>query len=273
MSQQWTRIESRQNQRLKELVRLVEQRKARQASGRFVVEGAFEIRQALAAGIAIEELYVLESRQSEGGVQTIVQGCARWPQLRLFDVAGPAFEKISQRQGPDGVLAVATAPALALESLQLPENPLLLVVEKVEKPGNLGALIRSAEAAGADALICCDPVADLYNPHVIRNSRGLVFHLPAVVAAQEQVAAFLQERKIAIVATTPEATLAHWDCDLRAAVAIFAGAEHEGLSDYWLQRAQKKVRIPMAGNADSLNVNVASALVLFEALRQRGSRG
>lgn len=269
MSSEPLRIESRQNQRLKDLARLVEQRKGRMQAKRFVVEGAFEINQLLASGWPIDELYLCDSTTSAEAKERVAQVCERWPQVKVFEVAAHAFEKVSQRQGGGTLIAVAPMREQTLEALQLPASALLLVVERVEKPGNLGALIRSAEAAGADALICCDPVADLYNPHVIRNSRGLVFHLPAAVAEREQVAAFLQQRGIGIVATTPEASLAHWDCDLRGAVAVFAGAEHEGLSDYWLQKAQHKVRIPMAGEADSLNVNVASALVLFEALRQR----
>lgn len=263
------RIESRQNPRLKELVKLVEQRKARQASGKFVVEGAFEVGQALKAGVRFEEFYVCDDArraEREAVLAAVRRAC---PAVRVFEVADIAFEKISQRQGADALLGVASVVERTLDALEMPENPLLLIVEKVEKPGNLGALIRSAEAAGADALICCDPVTDLYNPHVIRNSRGLVFHLPAVVAQREQVADFLRARGIRAVATTPDTPLEHWDCDLRGAVAILAGAEHEGLSDFWLEHAGSKVKIPMAGNADSLNVNVASALVLFEALRQR----
>lgn len=269
MDREPLRIESRQNQRLKELVKLVEQRKARAQQQAFVVEGAFEIAQLLKAGMDVAELYVCDDDRRHEREALVRQVRGASPQVKVFEVAAPAFEKVSQREGWDGVLAVAPLRERTLEVLHLPEHPLLLVVEKVEKPGNLGALIRSAEAAGAHALICCDPVTDLYNPHVIRNSRGLVFHLPVAVAEREAVAEFLAQRSIRIVATTPDTPLAHWDCDLRQGVAIFAGAEHEGLSDYWLSRATDKVRIPMAGQADSLNVNVASALVLFEALRQR----
>lgn len=269
MSREPLRIESRQNQRLKDLVKLVEQRKARVQQQAFVVEGAFEIGQLLRAGLPVAELYVCDDDRRAEREALVRQVCAAAPQVKVFEVSAAAFEKVSQRQGPDGLLAVAPIREQALDALQLPEHPLLLVVENVEKPGNLGALIRSAEAAGANALICCDPVADIYNPHVIRNSRGLVFHLPCVAATREETSAFLQQRGVGIVATTPDTQLAHWDCDLRGAVAVFAGAEHAGLSDYWLERAQHKVRIPMAGQADSLNVNVASALVLFEALRQR----
>lgn len=269
MSREPVRIESRQNQRLKELVKLVEQRKARVQQGAFVVEGSFEVSQLLRAKVPVSELYVCDDARRAEREDLVRQVCTQWPQAQVFEVAAQAFEKVSQRQGADALLVVCPFVERTLQSFALPEKPLLLVVEKVEKPGNLGALIRSAEAAGADALICCDPVTDLYNPHVIRNSRGLVFHLPSVVATREETDAFLRERKISIVATTPDTELAHWDCDLREGVAIFAGAEHDGLSDFWLSRAAHKVRIPMGGQADSLNVNVASALVLFEAVRQR----
>lgn len=263
------RIESRQNPRVKNLVKLQKARE-RAAQGVCLVEGELELARALASGVKVRELFVCpEHWRDEAAAQRIIADVEK-AQGKVLETTREVFAKISQREGPDGLLGVADFQTVTLASLRLPDNPLLVVVEKIEKPGNLGALIRTAEAAGADALIACDPVTDFANPQVIRNSRGLVFSLPCVAADFDAVATFLKAQNIQTVATTPDTELAHWDAKLTGPIAILAGAEHDGLSADWLSRADIKVKIPMAGQADSLNVNVASAIVLFEALRQRG---
>jgi len=156
-----------------------------------------------------------------------------------------------------------------LAELTLSTAPLLLVVESVEKPGNLGALLRSADAAGVDAVIVCNPVTDVFNPQVVRNSQGALFSVRVAVAAPEAAREFLRNNKIAIIATSPDAQPAYWDLDLRAPTAIVVGGEKDGLTPFWLEAATARARIPMAGQADSLNVAAAATLVLFEAVRQR----
>jgi len=262
------RIESRQNPRVKNLVKLRSSRE-RAAQGCFLIEGELEMTRALTAGVTVVEVYVCPSHWRDEATASTITAQAEKQCAIIHEVTPEVFARISLREGPDGLLAVASCPQDTLARLDLPENPLVVVVEKIEKPGNLGALIRTAEAAGADAVIACDAVTDFLNPQVIRNSRGLVFTLPCVAASREEIDAFLQQNRLSVAATTPAANLDHWDADLRGPLAILAGAEHDGLSEYWLSRADRKLRIPMAGSADSLNVNVATAVVLFEALRQR----
>ncbi len=237
--------------------------------GAFLVEGELELTRAVRADTSLNELYLCPELWRDADAANAIIASAEKQQAKIFDVTRDAFAKISLREGPDGLLGVASMRNTALSELHLPEAPLIVIVEQIEKPGNLGALIRSAEAVGANALIACDPVTDFCNPQVIRNSRGLVFSLPCVSTTQTELDAWLLERGVQVAATTPDASLAHWDCDLTGPVAVLAGAEHAGLSDFWLQRAELKLRIPMHGVADSLNVNTATAIVLFEALRQR----
>jgi len=262
------RIESRQNPRVKNLVKL-RQARERAAQGRFLIEGEFELSRAQMSGVALEELFVCPDHWRDEAAANAIILAAEKQRARVTELTAEVFAKASLRDGPDGLIGVARLTERSLDELALPGDPLIVVVEGVEKPGNLGALIRTAEGAGAHALIACDTVTDFSNPHVIRNSRGLAFSLPCAAAGREAVADFLRERSIRAVATTPEADSAHWDADLRGPLAILAGAEHEGLSDFWLERADLTVRIPMTGMADSLNVHAASAVVLFEALRQR----
>ncbi|MEO0794119.1 MAG: RNA methyltransferase [Verrucomicrobiota bacterium] len=262
------RIESRQNPRIKSLVRLKNARD-RTTQGRFIVEGELEVARAFAAERIIPELFLCPDHWRDGDrVETIISQ-ARLQHTKITELPPEVFAKVSLREGADGVLAVASHKPLLMKSLKLPDEPLLVIVEKIEKPGNLGALIRTAEAAGAHALIACDAVADFENPQVIRNSRGLVFSLPCVHSDREQLESFLEEKGIRTIATTPHTELEYWDAPMAGPLAVLAGAEHDGLSDYWLERASAKVRIPMEGSADSLNVNIATAVVLFEALRQR----
>ena len=185
-----------------------------------------------------------------------------------------AFAKVAYREHPDGLLAVApqwkrTLADLALADPSAGRAPFLLVVEAIEKPGNLGTILRSADAAGCDAVIVCDPVTDIFNPNVVRASTGVLFSMPLVVEESARVFAWLRENQIRMVATTPAAESLYTDADLRGPLAVIMGSEQYGLSEFWLQHADLPVRIPMAGQADSLNVAMATIVTLFEAVRQR----
>ncbi|HTO02514.1 MAG TPA: RNA methyltransferase, partial [Opitutus sp.] len=194
---------------------------------------------------------------------------------QLFELTKDAFAKVAYRERPDGLLAVAPQwrRSLAdLEAARSPEStkpPFLLVVEAIEKPGNLGTILRSADAAGCDAVIVCDPVTDIFNPNVVRASTGVLFAVPLVVEESANVLHWLKEKAIRTVATTPAAEKLYTDTDLRGPLAIVMGSEQYGLSEFWLKHCDQPVRIPMAGQADSLNVAMATIITLFEAVRQR----
>jgi len=182
------------------------------------------------------------------------------------------FEKISYRDNPDGWLAVFPTPKVSLEDLRLGLSPLLIVAESVEKPGNLGAILRTADAARADALIVCDPRTDIYNPNVVRASRGTLFTVPTVEADSAGTLSFLRRNGIRILAATPQAVSLYTDQDLRGPLAVVVGTEDRGLTGLWLDEADIQVRIPMLGKVNSLNVSIATALIVYEAVRQRGTK-
>jgi TrmH family RNA methyltransferase len=260
-------IQSRQNPRVQNLAKLND-RAHRVAQGRFLVEGHREIERALARAGTIEEIYFCPEHFRPGQGEALLEKAAM-AGVPLCRLAPSAFEKASLREGPDGLLGVAKAWRLGLGDLVLSAAPLVLVVERVEKPGNLGALLRSADAAGADAVLVCDAATDLFNPRVVRNSQGTLFSLPVAVAEPAEALAFLRANKLTVVATTPETEKAYWDTDLGGPAAVIVGGEKDGLTKFWLDAADQRVRIPMRGRADSLNVAAAAALVLYEACRQR----
>ena len=278
-------ITSRQNPRIKELVKLRD-RGPRDEAGLFLVEGYREIRRALEKGVALAELY-FSPGWFLGENENALIGQAEAAGARLFEVSKEAFEKVAYRERPDGLLAVVPQWKTTLEGVMPSKvrsatdrtllgmtpsgasDPFLLVVEAIEKPGNLGTILRSADAAGCDAVIVCDPVTDLFNPNVVRASTGVLFSVPCVVAEGPEVLSWLRENGIRTVATTPAASTVHSDADLRGPLAIVMGSEQYGLSEFWLKNADLAVRIPMAGQADSLNVAMATIVTLFEAVRQR----
>jgi TrmH family RNA methyltransferase len=261
-------ITSLQNPRLKRLVRLRD-RRPRDEERAFLVEGYRELRRALEKKVRIDELYV--SRDwFLGSNEPALMAEAEAAGARLFELSKEAFAKVAYRERPDGLLGVAPQWSRTLADVPLPEVPFILVVEAIEKPGNLGTILRSADAAGCDAVIVCDPVTDLFNPNVVRASTGVLFSVPCVVEESARVLDWLRSRGIRTVATTPAARDLYTDCDLRGPIAIIMGSEQYGLSDFWLKHADLPVRIPMAGQADSLNVAMAALITLFEAVRQRG---
>jgi TrmH family RNA methyltransferase len=235
----------------------------------FLVEGYREIRRALEKGVRPQELYFAPDWfLGENEPALIAQAQAAG--AMLFELTKEAFAKVAYRERPDGLLAVAPQWKRQLTELVLPPTPFLLVVEAIEKPGNLGTILRSADAAGCHAVIVCDPVTDIFNPNVVRASTGVLFSVPLVVETSERVHAWLRAQGIRSVATTPAAKELYTATDLRGPLAVIMGSEQYGLSDFWLKHADLPVSIPMAGQADSLNVAMATIITLFEAVRQRG---
>ena len=268
-------ITSLQNPRVKQLVKLRD-RRPRDEAGVFLVEGYRQIRRALEKSVTLTELYICpEWYLGDQGNEPALIEQARAAGAKVFQLTKDAFAKVAYRERPDGLLAVAPQWRKTLADLGalLKPEPFLLVVEAIEKPGNLGTILRSADAAGVDALIVCDPVTDLFNPNVVRASTGVLFSVPVIIAASGEVRVWLRERRIRAVATTPSATDLYTDTDLRGPLAIVMGSEQYGLSDFWLREADARVLIPMAGQADSLNVAMATIITLFEAVRQRSAKG
>lgn len=263
-------ITSLQNPRVKQLVKLRDRRPRDQAQ-QFLVEGYRQIRRALDQGFTPVELYFCpEWYPGDHGNEDRLIADAVAAGTPVLQLSQPAFAKVAYRERPDGLLAVLPQWRRELDELTWSNDPLLLVVEAIEKPGNLGTILRSADAAGVDGLIVCDPVTDLFNPNVVRASTGVLFSVPVVIAESEAVRAWLSRRGIRTVATTPSAVGLHTEANLTGPLAIVMGSEQYGLSAAWLAEADETVRIPMAGQADSLNVAMATIITLFEAVRQRG---
>jgi RNA methyltransferase, TrmH family len=193
--------------------------------------------------------------------------------VELIACTPPVFEKMAYRERPEGLLAVGPQVRRTLGDLALPPHALVIVAEAIEKPGNLGTILRSADAAGVRAVIVCDRCTDLHNPNVVRASTGMIFSVPVVETTGAEALAFLRARGFSILAATPHTDKLHTDVDLTGDVALVMGTEQYGLSDTWMQAADLRVRIPMLGQADSLNVAAATTILLFEAVRQRVAAG
>lgn len=261
------KITSLQNPRVKQLVRLRE-RRDRDEAGLFLVEGYREVRRAMEKGIRFKEVY-FSPAWFLGENEPALLEQARASGAQLLELSKEAFAKVAYRERPDGLLAVAPQWRRTLADLALGPAPFLLVCESIEKPGNLGTILRSADAAGCDAVIVCDAVTDIFNPNVVRASTGVLFSVPVVVAESTEVHAWLKARGIRTAATTPHTDTLYTRTDLRGPLAVVMGSEQYGLSEFWMQGADVLVRIPMAGQADSLNVAMATIITLFEAVRQR----
>lgn len=260
-------ITSLQNPRVKNLVKLRD-RRARDQQGVFIAEGYRAISRSLEKSVTPQEVYFCPEcflGENENALLKQAQAAG----ARLYQLSKHAFEKVAYRDRPEGLLAVIEQWSHSLDSLQLSEPPFLLVVEAIEKPGNLGTILRSADAAGIDAVICCDSVTDLFNPNVVRSSTGVLFSMPTVSASGDEVISWIRSKNIRSVATTPHTEVLHYDANLTGPLAIIMGSEQFGLSEKWLSACDQKVRIPMAGQADSLNVAMATLVTLFEAVRQR----
>jgi TrmH family RNA methyltransferase len=262
-------ITSPANPRIKDLARA---RRRRHRSGT-LVDGFAELRLAVAAGARPLSVYFCPALADDrtGAHLDLLQRCAG-AGAELIHVTAPVFEKITYRQSPDGWLAVLPAVATGLDRIALRPDALVLVCESVEKPGNLGAILRTADAAGLDAVIAAGPVTDWGNPNLVRASKGALFTVPVAEGSAVEVLDWLRARALRVVATTPDAPRPYSAADLTGATAIVVGSEQDGLSKIWLAGAAETVRIPMAGRVDSLNVATSAAILIYEAVRQRDQR-
>jgi RNA methyltransferase, TrmH family len=259
-------ITSPANPRIKQLVAL-RRRRGREQSDVTLVEGLAEIELALASSVRPRAIYYCPALATAESLRLADQAAQRGAEV--IQVSRPVFEKISYREGPDGWLAVVPAISASLDRLQPGPRPLILVCAGLEKPGNLGAILRTADAAGVAAVIAADAVTDWGNPNVVRASKGTVFSVPVASAPTAEVLDWLTARRLQVVAATPDATQLITEADLTGPTAVAVGAEQTGLSQEWLRRADVRVRIPMFGKADSLNVSTSAAIILYEAVRQR----
>lgn len=263
-------ITSAQNPKIKELLALQEKSKLRRSEGMFVVEGRRELGHCLDAGFVPKTLFICGEILTEEELNDLLgKAESRNPKVGVVQVPYELYGKIAYRGGTEGVIAEVEFRDRTLESLTLSRNPLVIVLESVEKPGNLGAVLRSADAAGADAVIICDPLTDLYNPNLIRASIGAVFSRQVAVATSEETIAWLKSKHIQILTAQLQDSSLYYDTDMKKPTAIVMGTESTGLTDLWREVADAHIRIPMLGDLDSLNVSVSAAILLFEALRQR----
>ena len=257
-------ITSTQNPKVKSLLSL-EKPRERKKQGLFIIEGKKEIRMALDADYKIGNLFFCEDIIRIEELNEL-----RASDKLLIPVSKEVFEKIAVREHSGGVLAVAEQKTHRLDQIKLSKNPLLLILESVEKPGNLGAILRTADAAGVDAVIISDPQTDFYNPNVIRSSIGCVFTMQLASASSDETIEFLKKNNISIYCTYLKASRPYHAIDFTGPSAIVMGTESTGLSDAWVKNSETNIIIPMAGKIDSLNVSTAAAVVVFEAKRQRG---
>lgn len=254
-------ITSAQNPKVKRLLALQKDSSLRRECGLFVVEGQRELQHCVAAGFDVDTLFVCPEIAGASGESA--------ENVKVFEVSREVYEKVAYRGGTEGVIAEVKAKDRRLEDLALPKNPLIVVLESVEKPGNLGAVLRSADAAKADAVLICDPLTDLYNPNLIRASIGAVFTVPCAACSSEEAIPWLKSRGIRILTAQLQDSLLYYDTDMRCGTALVMGTESTGLSPQWRAAADAHIRIPMLGALDSLNVSVSAAILLFEAVRQR----
>lgn len=253
-------ITSKTNPKIKNIIKL-EKASERREQNRILIEGRREIERAVACGFEVDTLFICQDIAKDGAAIT-----AR----SVEEVSLEVFEKIAYREGSDGLLAVAIPKYADLQQFKPKrKNPLIIVLETVEKPGNLGAVMRTADAAGVDAVIIADPRTDLYNPNAIRASVGCIFSVPLFACSSEECIKWLKDNNITIYCTYLKASIDYLDADFKKASAIVMGTEATGISQQWVDAADQNIIIPMNGIADSLNVSVTTAIVTFEAVRQR----
>ena len=266
-------VTSAQNAKIKALLALQEKSRARKEAGLFVVEGRRELGHCLDAGFRPRTLFACPEIIPADELQALVeQAAALNPDCLLIELPAALYAKVAYREGTEGILAECEQRDRTLDSLELSDNPLIVILESVEKPGNLGAVLRSADAAGADAVILCDPLTDLYNPNLIRASLGGIFSCQVAAAPGEEVIAWLKARRIRILTAQLQDSQWYYDTEMTGPTALVMGTESTGLTDAWRRAADAHIRIPMLGRLDSLNVSVSAAILLFEAVRQRHGR-
>lgn len=263
-------VTSLQNAGIKEVVKL-RQRSHRDENALLIVEGYREVKRALDNRVPILKLFYCPALYQGKNEPAIVARCAELG-VPLFECAEPVFMKIAYRDRPEGLLALCPQIRRTLADLKLPANPFVVVGEHIEKPGNLGTMLRTADAAGADALVVCDRCTDVNNPNVVRASIGTLFTVPVAEASTGETLAWLKKNGIRSLAASPHATKNYTEVDMTQPIAVVVGAEQFGLSDVWMTQADELVRIPMLGQADSLNVAAAATILLYEVVRQRGGK-
>ncbi|MCX7939563.1 MAG: RNA methyltransferase [Thermoflexales bacterium] len=272
------RITSLSNPRVKHVVALRDKRQ-RDEDGLMVVEGFDPLSMALECGVRLHTVFIcpelFKPAHDPDDHMRLLQR-AQASGAPIIETSRPVFEKMAYRDGPDGWLAIALKPAFALADIRMPTDQpaLILAAEAVEKPGNLGAMLRTCDAAGVHAFLFCDPKADVTNPNVVRASQGALFSVPVAQCSNAEALGWLRARGVRIVASTPNLVrgkppLPFTEFDFRQPCAIFVGEEKYGLSDFWLEQADATVRIPMFGRINSLNVSISAALLVYEAVRQR----
>lgn len=262
-------LTSVQNPRVKRVVKLRD-RRSRDQEGVFLIEGYREILRASERRLPMEELFVCSElflgENESALIERVVRDCG----AVVIETTATVFAKMSYRDRPDGMLAVAPQPDWSLGRMPVGERPLVVVATSIEKPGNLGTILRSSDAVGVTGVIVCDPVTDVFNPNVVRASVGTLFTVPIAVASTHQARTWLREHAIRTVATSPAASVVYSDADLTQSCAIVLGSEQYGLPEDWLTSTDLQVSIPMRGAADSINVAMAATVLMFEAQRQRG---
>jgi len=256
-------ITSTRNPKIGRLLELQQKSRFRKETGLFVVEGIRELEHCLEGGFEFECIFFCPEYIETEKVESLAKGC------KLFEVSRNVYEKIAYRDSTEGIVAEVHSKETGLKDLALPDDPLIMVLESVEKPGNLGAVLRSADAAHADAVVICDPLTDLFNPNLIRSSIGAAFTVPSVVCSSEDAIVFFKSRGIQILTAQLQDSELYYDTDMKRGTAIVMGTESTGLTSVWRKAADAHIRIPMLGQLDSLNVSVSAAILLFEAVRQR----
>ena len=254
-------ITSTKNPKIRLLEELQQKSAERRRRGLFVVEGRRELAHCVEAGFEVDTLFLCPSLSGEN--VEVPDAC------RVFEVTEEVYRKLAYRGTTEGVIAEVRQKKQTLEELLLPARPLIVVLESVEKPGNLGAVLRSADAAGVSAVIVCDPLTDLYNPNLIRSSLGAVFTVPTAACTSDECIAFLKQNNIQILTAQLQDSHLYYDTPMTGPTAIVMGTESTGLTEQWRQEADAHIRIPMLGRLDSLNVSVSAAILMFEAVRQR----
>ena len=260
-------VNSLQNPRVKRAIRL-RKRSVREEEKVVIIEGYRELRCAVDNQIWPHTLFYCPELFLGKNELGIIARCKEQGAMTI-ECTGRVFQKIAYRDRPEGLLALSRQVTIRLIDLELTDNPLLVVAVGIEKPGNLGSILRTADAVGADAVIVCDGRTDIHNPNTVRASIGTLFCLPVAEAESEEAIRWLREQGIRVVATTPDSNADYFDLDFTMPLAITVGTEQIGLSQEWMDRADQKARIPMLGQADSLNVANAAAVLLYEAMRQR----
>ena len=255
-------LSSVNNPKIKELLLLKERSKERRERFLFVIEGIRELLAANKAGYEIESIFFVSGSAGEEIVDKITA-------KHLYSVTEALYAKIAYREGSEGIVATAKYRERRLSDIKLSENPLVIILESVEKPGNLGAIIRTADGINADAVIVCDPLTDVYNPNIIRSSLGGVFTRNVCVCSAQDICEWLIKNKIRILTTELQASKWYYETDMSKACAIVMGAESTGLKPFWREHADERIKIPMNGDIDSLNVSVSTAVICYEAVRQR----